>query len=209
MHHLLQSVLIPQMTEIISCPDSVPSNETFAVTLQLYDQFGPINFKLPHITVYFTKDKNRASKSAIECQVKVNDQLGTRLEITPQGFGKLWLHVLINDCEIPQTAFIDIVPSADELVTARMMEEMRAKEESKEKEKQEKLAKAELEKKKAMDALEEANRRKKEETEKRAQESLKSHRAKQDKEREDKERERKQKLEMKTGGGYDLNKRKK
>jgi hypothetical protein len=208
MHIFIQGVLIPKLTEVLSCPESVPANAPFEVRLQLNDQFGPVVVQTPQISVYFTKEKVKASKSAIEFNLRVLQENGTSLEITPIGFGKYWLHILVNECEI-EIQPVEIVPSPEELEAAKEFEELKAQEALKEKEQALKTSRAEIDKKKAQEQIEEANRKKKEETEKRAQDALKTHRQRQEKEKEDKEKERKQKLELKTGGGYDLSKKKK
>jgi hypothetical protein len=208
MHLFVEGVLIPQMTQVVACPKTSRSGEPFSVQLQLFDQFGPVEYKAPPISILFSKDEQKPSNSSISYQLSVSDT-PTTLQIVPLGFGSFYLHILINSSPIPSPPQIQVLASEDELESARQVESLRQQEAQKEKERQEKQAKLESEKKKSQQALEEQNKKKKEETDKRAAETLKSHRLKQEKEKEEKERERKQKLEMKTGGGYDLNKRKK
>lgn len=205
MHVLLQGVLIGQMTEIVQCPDTANSHEPFIMNIQLFDQFGPVSFKSPNVEIYFGQGKENTKKSLIEFAVSGDSEL----EITPFGFGKFCIHVLVNNCEAKNTKNIEILPSQADLQSKESLEEKQQKDLEKEREKQEKLRKAEEEQKKAAEALEESARKKKEETGKRAQEALKSHREKTEHDKEKEEKERKQRLEMKTGGGYDLKKKKK
>ena len=209
MHVLLQGILIPQLTQILNSPATVPSQAPFIIDIQLFDQFGPVNYKNPEISIFFSVEKNtKGKKSAIEFQLKINEGEITSLEIIPFSFGKYWIHIEINHCEISDNAFIEIIPSQEELENSKVNEDLKLKEKEKEREKIERMEKIDTERKKGIDAQEEANRKKKEETEKRAQEALKSHREKQEKEKEKEDRERKQRLELKTGGGYDLKKKK-
>ena len=209
MHLLLQGVLIPQLTEVLSCPETVNSHTPFNVLIQLFDQFGPISYRSPAIAVYFSREKAKTKTNVAEFEMEVRSGDTTELEITVNAYGKYWIHFLVNDCEIPKINFIDVLPSPEDLENAKEEETKKGKETEKDREKTEKNLKAEMDKKKALEAQEEANRRKKEETDKRAQEALKSHREKQEKDKDREEKERKQKLELKTGGGYDLKKRKK
>ena len=176
--------------------------------MQLYDQFGPINYHSPNVSVYFTKEKIKANKSVIDFNLNIKETEGLVLEITPKTFGKYFLHVLVNDCEIPDMRMIEISPCEDDILNAQAEEEKKSKETAAEKEKREKIERIEQEKKKALELQEENLKKKKDETEKRAQDALKSHREKQEKEKEKEEKERKQRLEMKTGGGFDLRKKK-
>lgn len=208
MQIFLQGVLIPQLTQVISCPAVVPSREPFTVEIQLFDQFGPVDYKSPSVSLYFSIEKTKQKASDIEFDLKIFEGSTTVLEITPKKYGKYWMHILINESEINDLKFLDITPTQDELDQKMQEEEKKIKKIENEKEKNEKNSKIEIEKKKALEIQEENARKKKEETDKRAQVALKSHREKQEKERELEEKERKQKLEMKTGGGYDLKKKK-
>lgn len=208
MHLFVMGFLIPQLTQVVSCPSTCRSGELFTVELQLFDQFGPAFYRSPNISILFSKDENKPSNSVISYQLSIIDS-PTILQIVPFAFGSFFLHILINGSHLQTCPQIKVLPTEDELEAAKLADEAKELEKQKEKEKIEKAAKAEADKKKSAQAAEELNKKKKEETDKRAADALKSHRAKQEKEKEDKERERKQKLELKTGGGYDLNKRKK
>lgn len=208
MQIFVQGVLIPQRTLLVSCPSTAQSGEAFTVELQLSDQFGPVALADAPIQLMFSATNEKPAQSSIpfSLSVQVNP---TTLHITPQGFGTLFLHIFVAGSVLPNPPKLSITPSEDDLALSEALESARLQESLKEKERQDKQQKSEMEKKKSQQQAEELNKKKKEETDKRASDALKSHRAKQDKEREDKERERKQKLELKTGGGYDLNKKKK
>lgn len=208
MQIFVQGVLIPQMTQVISCPSSAQSGESFLVELQLCDQYGPVSYPNPSISIMFSSSEQKPSQSEILFDLQIQNN-PTTLQITPQGFGSFFLHIFLSGTYLPNPPKLTITPSEDDLAMAKASEEARLQESQKEREKKEKQQKSELDKKKAQQQAEELNKKKKEETDKRASDALKSHRAKQEKEKEDKERERKQKLELKTGGGYDLSKKRK
>ena len=209
MQIFVQGVLIPQRTQLLSCPSAAQSGEVFQVELQLSDQFGPVSLADAPISIMFSPTDQKPSQSSIPFTLFSTQPSPTILHIAPQGFGTFFLHIFIAGSLLPNAPKLSIAPSEDDLALSQSLESARQQEALKDKERQEKQQKLEMEKKKSQQQAEELNKKKKEETDKRASDALKSHRAKQDKEKEDKERERKQKLEFKTGGGYDLNKKKK
>jgi len=217
MHHFLQGVLIPQLTKVVNCPRRVPSELPFLLELQLYDQIGEVVPQNPLIHIVFTTEnvEGRRSKptdiSALEFQMEIleNEPI-TTVQIVPLRYGDYWMHILVNNIEIINSPVpISIHPSEEQEEAKREEEEKRQRELEKENARMQKQIEAEMERKRAREMQEEINKKKKQETDRRAQDALRMFRERQAKERETKEEERRRRIEAKVGGGYDLSKLKK
>lgn len=214
MQHLVESILQPEKTVLISCDRECYGNTPLLVSMQLFDQFGPVRYENTDISFVIKRDyiKERDVKSADPSFYPILFEESPSIDtnnftVKIDGIGDIYLHIFINklqlkDCPIPIK--INPTPQQEELLKQQQEQERL------EKERQElleaKRIAMEEEKRREKAYKEELNSKKKLDTDRRAREALKSHREKRTREKKVKEEEKKRRAEISVGGGFDLNK---
>jgi hypothetical protein len=219
MHCVVTSVFLPELCKIAECPEDAVSKEPFMLTLELRDQFGLVSPATTHIHFIYKKEETESdsrvpynSYSDIPYSSEYRPVPETKtvvIVMTPLGYGQLCLHVYVNEGEVMNSPVRIVVrPSPDEMQKAQEEEELRRLEmeaRAKSQKSARQIDEAKAEEKRL--AEEEAAKRRTD-TSKRAQEALKTQRERDAQEKKRTDEERKARLEMKTGGGFDLDKAK-
>lgn len=214
MQHLVEGIIQPEKTVLISCDTECYGNTPFTLSMQLFDQFGPIKYQNPNISLIVKRDfiQDRDIKPTDSSFYPISFQESTSLDtnnytILINGIGEIYLHIFIHHQQLkesPIRIILNPTPEQEELLQQQQEQERLEKERQElleakriameEEKRREKVYKEEQEKKKKLD------------TDRRAREALKSHRERREQEKKSKEAEKKRRAEIQTGGGFDLNK---
>ena len=197
---LIKKIAIPQLTQIIDYPAQVYSGVTFALTLTLYDQFGPSFIPDTSLTLAFNRKKNDLHNEMDYTISLTDDDDGNTIALVKaNGFGDYWMHVLVDKQHVMSSPVkINILPSPNQEVVLAQIEYIKKLQEFIENKKGERAQKRREHKAKA----EEDRAKKLETTRKRAQDALAYYLENKEKEIIQKESERQLKMKMKVGGGY-------
>lgn len=217
MQCVVTSVFLPELCKIAEYPEEAVSGEPFMMTIELRDQFGLVSPPTTHLHFVYKKEDivsdtrvpfTSSSDISYTSEYKAVPETKTVVvAMTPMGYGQMSLHVYINEGEVMNSpARINILPSPEEAKRGEEDEEMRRLEMEARMRAMESARKAEAEKAAAQQMAEEEAAKRRNETSKRAQEALKSQRDRDAQEKKRLEEERKARLDLKTGGGFDLDK---
>jgi len=219
MHCVVTSVFLPELCKVAECPEEAVSKEPFMMTIELRDQFGLVSPANTHMHFVYKQEEtesdrripyNTISDIPFSSEYKAVPQTKTVvIAMTPLGYGQLCLHVYINEGEVMNSPVRIVVrPSPEEMQQAQEEEELRRAEMEARARSQNSARKTEEEKAEAKRLAEEEASKRRSETSKRAQDALKSQRERDAQEKKRQEEERKARLDIKTGGGFDLDKAK-
>lgn len=197
---LIKKVAIPQLTQIIDYPAKAYSGVPFALTLTLYDQYGPSFVPGAEVTLSFNKQKAEF-RNEMEYNVSLNDDDdgNTVGLVTVKGFGEYWMHIFVDKQRVLSSPVkISILPSPSQEVVLAQLEYIKKLQVFIEDKKAERTRKRREFKEKAIEDRENRMER----TNKRAQDALKNFLDNKERELIRKETERQQKIKNKVGGGY-------
>jgi hypothetical protein len=197
---LIKKVAIPQLTQIIDYPAQVYSGVAFALTLTLYDQFGPSFIPEASLKLVFNRQKNVLINELDHKMSFTDDDDGnTIVLVTPSGYGEYWMGLQVDNQHVMSSPIkINILPSPSQEVILAQIEYIKSLTEFIENKKIERARKRREHKVQA----EQERARKMNKTKKRAQDALHNYLQNKEKDIIRKENERQQKIKNKVGGGY-------